>query len=524
MKLLRKNIAFILIIFEIFLSTIAFSAHKDSITQKTSVASEKILHLTTLWNYSSNSASLQFFDIQQKIGKVQIEFQQENGDFHPFQKAEKIIKPGFFTNGYIALNNWKFYGDFNYFNRTDKGIKFTDVLEPYSDNPYTLGDKVGGTYHKEYFKMRGRGAWQANNLISLGFDIKYKTAIGARRKDPRPSNEITEFNVTPGIILNLEKIKFGAHFHYQTGKEDIALETVTDSTYDFYHFRGLGVFTTSTEMDNRSSETELTGGGLLFNVNGNNISNLSELTFSRKTINIKRGMSFPLQVVLLENFNTSFNSGFSFATSAKKVNKLSLGFNDKRIYGHEPVVEPRLEQVNYQWNTIAKYTLYWHKQQNYEVNYAFYKLKNANHFNWGTQFSAKIVNSETTYYFVPEFNRQKLHYFSINALAEKEIRIKNSDLILQAESGFRKGFNSTLNLVSDEVLLESVNRKFVQHDFDYFNKNMFFVGGNITIGKYVKIEPSIMQLYFSTSYKIFGSKLYETSKRNQFSITIGMNF
>ena len=282
----------------------------DSNKYSPSLSSEKILNLSTLWSTSENAAGLQFYNIQQKIARAQIDFQNQNGNFKRFQEADKNISSGFFTNGYVKLNTWKFYGEFNYFNETNKGIKFTDVLEPTDNNPYTLGNKVGGTYHKEYFKMRGNGAWQAGKNISVGFNINYKTAVGARRKDPRPGNLLTEFDIKPGIVLTLSKSRIGTNFHYTTGKEDISLETVTDSIYDFFHFRGLGVFTSTTETDDRSSESELFGAGLQYNFNGNRLKNLTELTFSRKTINIKRGNSFPLQVVLFEHFNTNVTSSF----------------------------------------------------------------------------------------------------------------------------------------------------------------------------------------------------------------------
>jgi len=308
------------------------------------------LLLKTEWSNSNNAGALSYFDIQHKIGKAWINYNYEKGDFHRFQEAKEESQFGFNTSGYSHLKSWKFYGRFNYFNQNEKGIKWVDVMEPYNNNPYTLGDASGGKYHKEYFSMQGKAAYQINHSLNFGFDINYKTGIGAQRKDPRPENTTTNFEIKPGIVWQKNKIKIGANLHYQTGKEVIELTTVTDSIYNFYHFKGLGAFTTTTEQDDRSSEAELFGGGLQFNITKNNIRNLTEVSFQKKSTDVKRGKTFPLQVVLLEEFNTSIYTTFLFGSDQNQIKKLRLSFTDIRLNGHEPVVEPKLEQVSYQWS------------------------------------------------------------------------------------------------------------------------------------------------------------------------------
>ncbi|MCF6332726.1 MAG: hypothetical protein L3J11_05520 [Draconibacterium sp.] len=513
----------VLLILAFFTFNLSVANNSDSL-QNTSLSSEKILILKTAWSNSSNAASLQYFDIQNKIGKAYLNINSGKGDFHLFQEEQKQNELGFYTNGYTKLNRWKFYGDFSYFKQTSEGVKWVDVLEPYNDNPYTLGDEVGGTYYKEYFKMCGKGAYQISDLLTFGFDLKYKAGVGARRKDPRPENEITSFNILPALVFNFNKIKLGANFRYESGKEDIELTSVTDSTYNFFHFKGLGTFTSSIELDDRSSESDLFGGGLQFNFNGDKITNVTEINFFRKATDIKRGTSFPLQVVLLEKFNTNVTSTFLFSTSEKTIKKLTLQFNDKRIYGHEPVVEPKLEQVNYQWSTLAKYTLYWFKEKEFGLDYSYYKLIDANHFNWGGKISGKMQTSESTYYFVPEANEQTLNYFQINGTLEKEFQAKTNNIIIALNGGYRKGFNSSFEIVNEETLLENVNTNFVIHDFYYFNSQLLQFGGSLQFGRKVNIYKSPIQLFLCTEYNRSVSQLNTNSDRNNMSIKLGMNF
>ncbi len=522
-EILKNSTRLLLIVAAVASTNLLFAGEPDSLRQQTSLSSEKIVHLKTVWDGSANAASLQFFDIRQKIGKATLNYNYENGDLHRYQQERKLNEIGFFTNGYVTLKRWKFYGDFNYSNNKNEAVNWTDVLNPYNDNPYILADSIGGTYHKEFFKMRTKAAWQINNRFIFGVDMNYKAGVGARRKDPRPKNTTTTFNIAPAIIFTFNKMKLGANFRYQTSKEDIEITTVTDSVYDYFNMKGLGAFSVSTEKDRRSHESNLFGGGIQIGYTGNKISNLTEASFYRKATDIKRGVSFPLQVVLLENYTTGIASTFMFLHNKNTINKIKIHFTDKHIYGHEPVVEPKLEQHSYQWETLAKYTLYWHNRQQYGVDYSYYKLVNANHFNWGTTLAAQITNSQTTYYFVPETNEQSLNYFQIKGAFEKEFQTEKNTLVVSINSSYRKGLNSSYKIVSDKILLETVHSELVKHDFNYFNNPLVQVGGSFQFGRVIHLYKSPVQLFFSGRYSRLIAKT-DNKNRDIFELKLGVNF
>jgi hypothetical protein len=131
--------------------------------------------------------------------------------------------------------------------------------EPYNDNPYTVGDSIGGNYTKEYFNMVGKGAFSLNEKLSFGFDVNYSTGVGAKRKDPRPENTITTFDFIPGIIYSFNKIKLGLNFRYQGSTEEIDFSSVTSKTNYLFHFKGLGVYTSTSEFDKRIHNSNLRG-------------------------------------------------------------------------------------------------------------------------------------------------------------------------------------------------------------------------------------------------------------------------
>ncbi|RIJ45973.1 hypothetical protein D1614_20865 [Maribellus luteus] len=491
---------------------------------RNSLSSEKILLLNTLWSESGNAAGLQSFDIQYRLGTARLLYQHENGDYHRFQEGEKQNQYGFQTYGYQKLNNWKFYGAFSYYSQEEKKVKWVDVLNPYDDNPYTLGDGTGGTYRKEFFDMQVRGALKLSSLIDLGFDVKYQTGVGARRKDPRPTNKATEFDFKPGIVFRPGKFMAGLNLHLQTAKEDISLKTLSDSTYNFYHFRGMGVYSATTEMDDRSNQSTLLGAGLQLGWKGDRLSNLTEISFFQKETDIKRGKLSPIQLVLLEKFQTEAASTFILRNTSGSIHKLKLYFTDKHIYGHEPVMEPKATQEKFHWETIAKYVLYWHREDNFGFDYSWYTFQDRDHINWGVKAGAMITGSETSYYFVPEKNKQKLNQYKINAAVEKEISTSVADIILSANGAYRKGFNSRLNLVSDPALLETTHTEMVHHDFDYWNKGMTELGGKIQLARRVKMYEHRVQLYTGIDYTKRFSQMTGDPEKNSTSIQVGINF
>lgn len=520
---LRSKISFLFFIILITgININLFANEKDSI--QSSLSSEKILLLKTLWSNSDNAAGLWQYNYTERMGKASVNVHHEKGNYHRFQEEQEQNKYGFYTNAYSLLDDWKFYGNFNYFSQKDIGAKWVDVLAPYNDNPYTLGDKNGGKYSKEYFTMNARAAWHANKKLNLGFDINFRAGVGARRKDPRPENKTSQFDIKPGITYALNKMTVGLNFRFQTGKESITFANVTDSTYTYYHFKGLGAFASSLEAEERSNQSILIGGGLQLGFNGKRIKNLTEINFFQKETNVKRGKTFPLQVVLLENFQTNVTSTFLFPNTKASINKLKLYFTDKHIYGHEPVVAPQLIQETYQWSTVGKYTLYWHKENRLGINYSYYKLHDNKHINWGAIFNGEITGSESTYYFVPEKNKQQLNYFSLNAAFEKEFVTQAVDIMLSLNSGIQKGFNSSLAIVSDESLLETVNTEFIRHDFDYFNQQLLQFGTELQLGRTIRLYKSATQLFVSAAFNRKISQMNSSIDRNTFTLKLGLNY
>ncbi|WP_163323589.1 DUF6850 family outer membrane beta-barrel protein [Draconibacterium mangrovi] len=500
----------------------AIANETDSL--QSSLSSESMLLLKSPWSSSENAAGLQFIDITQRLGKASLFYRKDKGNFHRFQEADENLQYGFYTNGYTTFQHWKFYGDFSYYKHLEKDILWTDVMHPYNDNPYTIGDDIGGKYRKEYFEMNAKAAWHISNALNFGSEMNYQTGVGTRRKDPRPVNKETNFKFKPGLVYTFNRFNLGLNLKIETATEDINIELVTDSAYTYYNFKGLGTFSSTFERDPRIHQSTTFGGSLQFGFTGKKLQNMTEIGFFQKETDIKRGESVPLQVVLLEKFQTDVNSVFLINPNKQSINRLKFTFNDKHIYGHEPVIEPKVVQENFQWETITKYVLYWHKENTVGLTYDYLKLVDNNHFNWGTSFGGNIYTSETKYFFVPEKNKQKLNYYMLNAAVKKEILASFANIVIEINGAYQNGFNSSFQLVEDEILQQSVNTDFVETDFNYFNNGMAEAGLSVSVGKNIKLYSKNMQLYLDTGYKKQFSQMPGNPNRSFVDLQFGVNF
>lgn len=505
--------------------TVKASEKGDSLKRlSASLSTEKIMLMRSSWSESSNAASLSFDEFGKRMAKAWLGYKNETGDYALFQEPEELNRYGFYTNGYSAIGKWKFFGNFNYYNETSKRIRWVDVIEPFNGNPYTVGDSVGGNYWKEYYIMEGKSSLMLNKHLSVGLDLKYKGGVGTKRKDPRPLNVITDFEFSPGIIWSAGRVKLGTSFRIVSGKEDIEFSSVTDRKFDLFYFRGLAAFSSTTEEDGRYCETTLLGGGVQCNISGEFLENFTSLHFNKQTTDIKRGDTYPLQIVLLDNYSTEASSVFLFNPEEKNISRLKLFYNYRKAYGQEPVVEPKLEEVSWQWSTAAKYTLYWQSGSDIGIGYSFYKVRDPHHFVWGGSLSGKYVTDETTYYFVPEFNRQEINQFFLDGSFEKNFLSGKNQLVVALNGSYRWSPSHSLEIVELETLREKVQLKFLQHDYDYRVANLWEAGIMVNYGREINLSNLPVQFFIEAGCRTITADFLNHTNRNFLQINAGINF
>ena len=86
----------------------------------TSVSTEKIMLLQCPWSESSNVASLLCLDCRDRVARAALGYDHQEGDYRLFREPREHDRFGFYTNGWSALGNWRFYGSFSYFNEVSR--------------------------------------------------------------------------------------------------------------------------------------------------------------------------------------------------------------------------------------------------------------------------------------------------------------------------------------------------------------------------------------------------------------------
>jgi len=517
----KNNILLLLGLMVLITGPVAGNPQNGDTLSCTSMSTEKIMLLKSAWSGSSNAAVLSLINCGKRVAKAGMIYKNEQGYYKLFQEPEMSTRYGFYTNGFTSLGIWRFYGNFGYYNETGEKVRRVDVLEPAVNTPNTVGDSIGGNYWKEYYIMEGKSTVMLVRNVSAGVGIKYKGGVGTKRKDPRPLNTLTDFELSPGIIWTTGRFRLGAGFRMESGKEDIEFSSVNDRKYDLFYFRGLGAFTATTEEDGRYRETTLLGGGIQAGFTGKSLENYTDLHINRQTTDIKRGDTYPLQMVFLDSWSTEASSVFLIHPEGNNIKRLSLFYRHVRQYGQEPVVEPKLQEISWQWSTAAKYTLYWQKQSNYGLSYSYYKVRDPHHFFWGGSVTGKFVSDEITYYFVPEYNRQRIDQLYLDASFEKNFLTGKNQLVASLSSGYRTSPFHRLEVVADEKLREKVQLEFLEHDYDYQITGLWEAGVQLNYGREIQLSGFHFQWYVETGYKRVSA---DRTVRNLFQIQTGINF
>jgi hypothetical protein len=268
----------------------------------------------------------------------------------------------------------------------------------------------------------------------------------------------------------------------------------------------------------------LYGGSVQFAFDTKLFRNYTSANFDKKVTDIQRGASNPLQIALVDDYITGVNSVFLFGSIDKIINRLELRYNSQLMYGLEPVVEPKLQQVTYQWSTVAKYTLYWNEAFEYNVNYAHYNLDDAGGINWGAKINCKVGSDKTTYYFVPEYNKQEYTQFTLDAILEKGFTRTEWESIFSVNGGYRKSFDNRLEVITDKKLLESVRTDFLNQDFNYNTAGLWQVGAVAKVGRQLLTNHAPVRIFLEAAYKMLVSDLPGDLKWKIAEVKLGMNF
>lgn len=213
---------------------------------------------------SSNAALLQIADTT-NFGESELNYSILDGKFkHPLL-ADQSHYLGFSSKKYQAINNWRFYGQFDLTVGTEKNVPHTAQLDPLGLNPYILVDSLQGDWNKQKYGLDVQAASPfIAERVAFGLGLKYQVHTGARQRDPRPENTKNLLEVRPSVLFKLnEQHALGVNGLYQNNVEDLSISTINITTsHNLYKLIGVGEYI-------GSAPVFVSGGGVARRYDGN---------------------------------------------------------------------------------------------------------------------------------------------------------------------------------------------------------------------------------------------------------------
>jgi len=383
----------------------------DSI--EVSAADLTLLPYHTLWFNGNNAAGIRQ-DLIPAFGRTTLGFTQEKGEFKLAQKPMSSSGLNFTTERFQNIGKMLFYGKFSYTQQSDKGQKFSDVLNPYRGTPYILADSIGGDWKKQLYglTLKAVGPTMLNKRLTIGLGATLNVGTGARQNDPRPLSTNNEITLSPSLTYKLDAHSLiGINGLYSRYREDISLEVKNSNINHYlYKFLGLGQYelpTTFTTGASRIYQGNKLGGDVQYQLVGNRIQWLSSFGYRKYTEEVSDGTSVPRKSGTWKQSAYTFNSNINIKGSTS-FQRISLRINrdeDSGIEFHE-FYNTTLKV----WQTLLEAEFYSAETDHASLSYAWIKPGKSVAFNWLVETGIDYFATRKTYA-VPAA-RQEISFFA----------------------------------------------------------------------------------------------------------------
>jgi len=237
-----RTINYITAIFAIAASTAVQGAQADTLRSFPSLEKREIQKSGMQWENTTNAAGMNYGSVD-KGSYTTLGIYNGAGDYHRVQEGSEKRGLLFETERYDKLNDKIFVKgtfSFNMDKEFDKG--WSDVYNPYNNNPFIYGSSVRGTYETQKFDLGLRAYTKYKSRFNYGLSIDYKVADIARQRDPRSRSYHLDYSVKPAVVFEIgKKHTAGLNLSYRFGKEKMpGLTTIqTDPNLKYYTFTGL---------------------------------------------------------------------------------------------------------------------------------------------------------------------------------------------------------------------------------------------------------------------------------------------
>lgn len=458
------------------------------------------------WLETGNLAGL-VFNQPTKTVNFEAGIDKGEGDFHRTMEGSRINDYSFSTESFQSQKKRIFlYGKFAYHSVDETGGQWNGTYDPYSGNPYILGDSLSGTtYHKENYNLAGGIGFKLNDHISLGAGFDYYIGVAAKQKDPRPQNNYMRFKINPALIFSTSKYKLGIDIGYKNRKEEIDYNVLRSNFIpSFFAFKGFGFYdkVVDTRFYRFLTVHEFFGGVQLEGKWGK-IPTLIELRFDYDEEGIEDGITEirkmdggewrTYQMVLTEQISIRkglthhrFTGGLSFFNGDGNEFLQNLVNKGK---SNTPTYVTIGENLKFNRQTISG-----------KISYNYLKLKDPGRIDWDAKVGINYLNNREQYFYVPEVFSAVYSNITGNLSIQKNLYLGKCHLALSLNSGYTSNLSNDLQLSTLPEITKKQRKDVYQQEFDYYASSVMKKGGEVKIGGNFLHIKNLGQTYLSFNY------------------------
>lgn len=372
---MKKGSKFLFLLILSFLVPATMVLGEDSIPQVKKSGLLDLLPVLDPWFATSNPASISRYNLGD-INEAETRFIRDHNEVRVIQVPETTTSIAAFTRGYKQMGNLTFFGSFGYSYDLYDGISYNGTMMFDTFNPYLIGDTVPARQTKEELNLAGRASYKLNNRLSLALGADYNSALGARQKDPRNKNNISDFSLTAGLLIDNDNFDFGISLSGYTSYDEVLYRVVGSRwTYSVFKFKGMGFFIEEPDIDSYSELYKGSGfsAALQSSFSVGKALNTTELVFGMSKEEARSGSSYNLLDGITNTMMVSFNNDLRFSR-ADKVNIFSLSGRMNWLNGDDIRQESKpviVETPTYSYTYYQVMTILWAKDKHLLSDFTF---------------------------------------------------------------------------------------------------------------------------------------------------------
>lgn len=237
-------------------------------------------------------------------GQTALGYFNNHNSFRDAYMPEKTNGFNMQAQRFISVKKWTLYGNFMFSLFEDYKSNYTEMANPYTDNPYAIADSLQADWKKQYYLLETKAVSPyINSFTKVGLGIKYEVLNGARQKDPRPLDKKMSFELSPGVSFDLSnKLQLGVNGYYNRSKQDLSISLENNlQPQRIYKMLGIGAYLYNAPILlsstlSRSYEINCFGGGVSLGLRINEKNTINSIfTYKKGKEEVVDGITSPFK-------------------------------------------------------------------------------------------------------------------------------------------------------------------------------------------------------------------------------------